>query len=179
MNKAQLNYVDGIAGHELIEYLISKHDLRQSAKEAGAPVIFSIMMLERVIQYGTERKMRTKDALLYFLIDVIPELTEQEAAAFIDDAYLTDYGKAQKCEFWDTLENAGRFYYFFDTPDAIMGGQYFTAQEVNRLHTGDNVPISEREIIRIAANYEAELTRYERDASGQYINPVCLYECAI
>ena len=54
MNKAQLNYVNGIAGHELIEYLISKHDLRQSAKEAGAPVIFSIMMLERVIQYGTD-----------------------------------------------------------------------------------------------------------------------------
>lgn len=179
MNKEQLNYVNGIAGHELIEYLISKHELRQSAPGAGAPVIFSIMMLEQVIEYGTEHKAGTKDALLYFLADIIPELTEQEAAAFIEDALLTDYSKEAKEQFWNTQESAGKYFYYLECPDAIMGGQYFTATDINRLTTGENCPMSEKDIIKTAVNYEAELTRYERDPAGQFINPVCLYECEV
>lgn len=177
MNKEQLTYIDGIAEKEFIEHLIVKHDLNKGANNNAC--IFSILMLEKIIQYGKDHKRTSKDAFANYLFDSIPELYEDEAHAFIDDDLLTDAGKAAKEHYWSLQDSNAKYYYYFECLDAIIGEHYYTAAEVNDLMTGSNYPMSEKDLIRTAANYEATLYRYEKDTAGQYVNSTCLYECEV
>ena len=74
------------------------------------------------------------------------------------------------------MKKEQKFVYYFDCLDGVIGEQYFTASEINKLMTGNAEPMDERSIIRTAANYEAELTRYEVNEAGKFINPVELYD---
>lgn len=69
------------------------------------------------------------------------------------------------------------FYYFFDCLDGNLSDKYFTACELNKLLNGKEEPMTEAEIKRTAANYEATLYRYTLDKDGQPTNEVCLYDC--
>ena len=68
------------------------------------------------------------------------------------------------------------YYYFFDCLDGILSDRYLTAQELAQLMTGASDPMSERDIIRTAANYEATLYRYTFDSAGNPQNEKCLYD---
>ena len=77
-----------------------------------------------------------------------------------------------------TAEEGGAVYlYFFECLDAALGDKYFTACELNEMVNGIYAPMPERDIKRIAANYEATLYRYEKSPAGDPINETCLYDC--
>jgi len=67
------------------------------------------------------------------------------------------------------------YYYFFDCLDGVLSDRYLTARELAEL-TGAADPLSEKEIKRIAANYEATLYRYTMDADGNPKNEQCIYD---
>ena len=67
-------------------------------------------------------------------------------------------------------------YYFFDCLDGIIGDQYLTPTVLNVLINGKYEPMPEKEIIKHARNFEADLYRYNKDENGNYINEVCLYD---
>ena len=74
---------------------------------------------------------------------------------------------------------ARSYYYYFDCLDGLIGDNYFTFEEVEKLikkKSSIEGPITEKHIKRVAANYEATLYRYEKDEEGHYINEVCLYD---
>ena len=68
-------------------------------------------------------------------------------------------------------------YYYFDCLDGIIGDKYLTASEVNELVNGKAEPLEEKQIIKIAQNYEATLYACKKDSSGQFTNQSCLYDC--
>lgn len=68
------------------------------------------------------------------------------------------------------------YYYFFDCLDGVLSDRYLTAQELAQLMTGASDPMSERDIIRTAANYEATLYRFTMDTNGNPQNEKCLYD---
>jgi len=68
------------------------------------------------------------------------------------------------------------YYYFFDCLDGVLSDRYLTARELAELMTGAADPLSEKEIKRIAANYEATLYRYTMDADGNPQNEQCIYD---
>ena len=57
---------------------------------------FTYEMVENLVNYGKEHHGHTKDALAYFLSDMIPEVEFGEAAMFTDDDYLTHNGQMEK-----------------------------------------------------------------------------------
>lgn len=59
---------------------------------------FTHDMVENLVNYGKEHHGHTKDALAYFLSDMIPEVEFGEVAIFMDDAYLTHNGQMEKQE---------------------------------------------------------------------------------
>lgn len=65
-------------------------------------------------------------------------------------------------------------YYYFDTPDAVIGDHYFSISELMTFTGSDS--IEETDIIRLAKNYEASLSRYTRDPEGNYTLDAVLYE---
>ncbi len=66
--------------------------------------------------------------------------------------------------------------YFFDCPDAIIGERYLTAREITDIIKGAAAPVMhESEIIRAAANYEADLYRAEKDRAGEPTKETCIY----
>lgn len=67
-------------------------------------------------------------------------------------------------------------YYLFDCLDGIIGDRLLTAGQVRELMTGKPEPYSERELKRIAADYEATLYRYEY-RNGEQISETVLYDC--
>jgi len=69
-----------------------------------------------------------------------------------------------------------KYYYFFDCLDGVLSERYLTAQELGQMFTGAADPMPEKEIKRIARNYEAGLYRYEFDQDNNPINEVCLYD---
>ena len=93
--KTELYYHEGIAITQLKEYIKNHYE----AKGAWVWAFIS-----NVIDYGRKYKQVTKDSFMYFLYDLIPDFSMQEAAAFIDDKLLTDYGQSLKQEFWSKYE---------------------------------------------------------------------------
>ena len=71
-----------------------------------------------------------------------------------------------------------KYYYFFDCLDGVLSERYLTAQDLGQLFTGAPDPMTEKDIIETAANYEATLYRYEFDENNNPINEVILYDCA-
>lgn len=51
-------------------------------------------------------------------------------------------------------------YYLFDCLDGDLGDKFLTLEELHDLMTKDPRPFTERDAIRIARNYEADLYRY-------------------
>ena len=68
-----------------------------------------------------------------------------------------------------------KYYYFFDCLDGGLSDKYLTAQELAK-YIGASEPITEKQIKRIAANYEATLYRYEIDENGNPQNEICIYD---
>lgn len=181
MNKSNLVYIEGIAGEELITYMLDKMELQKDP--AGPCIDYSRQLIENVIAYGRKHKTTSKDSMLYFLCDILPDIEAEEAAAFISDELLTDNGKALKSQFWGKYGHhteTPAFFYFFDCLDGLLSEKYWSFEELQEIltkKTEDQKPFTEKDIIRTAANYEATLYRYERDAAGNYINEACLYDC--
>lgn len=57
---------------------------------------FTHDMVENLVDYGNKHHSHTKDALAYFLSDIIPEVEFGEVAMFMDDDYLTYNGRMEK-----------------------------------------------------------------------------------
>ena len=57
---------------------------------------FTYDMVENLVNYGKDPHGHTKDALAYFLSDMIPEVEFCEVAMFMDDACLTHNGQMEK-----------------------------------------------------------------------------------
>lgn len=83
-------------------------------------------------------------------------LAEQEAEA-----------AAQECP---------QYVYFFDCLDGVLSEKYWTAAELSKAEHGGSDPMPEKEIKRIAHNYEATLYRYILDAAGNPTNEACIYD---
>lgn len=66
-------------------------------------------------------------------------------------------------------------FYYLDCLDGIIGARQLTAAEISEIETGRRADLAEKEIIRIAANYEATLYRQEY-AGGDLISETVLYE---
>lgn len=89
-----LEYINGVAREAFIAYMIDK-----------APNAVTVPMLSRVIEYGTKNRNQAKDQLLYYFLDVIPDIDEREAAAFLSADILTADGRSKKAEFWQLIKN--------------------------------------------------------------------------
>lgn len=70
-----------------------------------------------------------------------------------------------------------QYQYFFDCLDGTIGDKYITAIELNELLTGKSEPMTEKEIIETAADYEATLYRREIDEHGNPSKDIMLYDC--
>lgn len=53
-------------------------------------------VIENIIDYAIKYKHVTCDALIYFLLDIIPDVSFGEIAVFCNDDILTAYGKTEK-----------------------------------------------------------------------------------
>lgn len=53
-------------------------------------------LVENLIDYGTEQKAHSRDGLIYFLHDILPDIEFGEIAAFAEDESLTNYGFGEK-----------------------------------------------------------------------------------
>lgn len=67
-----------------------------------------------------------------------------------------------------------KYYYYFETPDAIIGDHYFTIEELAQFTGSDE--ITEKDIIKLAKDYEAALSRYICTADDAYILDRVLYD---
>lgn len=54
--------------------------------------------ISNLIDFGMRHHNQSKDQLGYFLSDILPGVEFQDVAMFIDDAYLTQNGQAEKAE---------------------------------------------------------------------------------
>lgn len=72
------------------------------------------------------------------------------------------------------IENG--IYYYFDCLDGLLGEKFLTPAEVSEILTGKPEPLTEKELIRIAADYEATLYRHEL-TGGQITFTKTLYDC--
>ena len=75
----------------------------------------------------------------------------------------------------EAAQEQPEYYYFFDCLDGVLSDRYLTAKDLAEL-AGAADPLTEKEIKRIAANYEATLYRYTMDASGNPQNEQCIYD---
>lgn len=57
---------------------------------------FMRRLIDNVVEYGEKEKTHSKDQLVYFLSDIIPEVEFGEIAQFADNSYLTKTGLMQK-----------------------------------------------------------------------------------
>lgn len=121
MKREELKYQNGIDADMLIKFIIAKHEL----EDGKCAESFSILMLEKVIQYGIKRHNVSKDELAYYLMDVIPELEFTEATAFIIDDQLTSDGLKHKNNFWDIYTN----------PDILKMMEKLTPENQKKLMT--------------------------------------------
>lgn len=68
------------------------------------------------------------------------------------------------------------YIYFFDCLDAALCDKYLTLAELAAIIGKEPASITERDLIKHAANYEATLYRYEKDQNGNPINETVLYD---
>lgn len=73
-------------------------------------------------------------------------------------------------------EANNHYVYFFDCLDGILSEKYWSAAELNKAMTGAADPMPERDIIKVAGNYEATLYRYEMSKDNKPINEAILYD---
>ena len=175
MTVNELNYIDGIDKEQFINYIFEKYNPVPGAVLNNQ----ALTIIENIIDYGCKHKRTTKDSLIYFIGDLLPDLELYEIAAFIDDDLLTDNGRALKNQFWNEYgkpKEPKEYYYYFDCLDGLIGDSYLTASEINKLITGAADPMSEKDIIKTAANYEATLYRYEKANGGGMVNEIILYD---
>lgn len=66
---------------------------------------FLRQLVDNVVEYGTTEKTHSKDQLVYFLLDIVPELEFGEIAQFVDDSYLTKTGLLEKQDWLQTHSN--------------------------------------------------------------------------
>lgn len=99
MRQTELIYDRGFAGKQFIEYQIRKHEL-----ESGTACVFSIFLMEKVIEYAHLHMMHSKGKAAFFISDIVPECTAEEAAAFFEDSFLTDDLLMLKQAFWSECE---------------------------------------------------------------------------
>jgi len=57
--------------------------------------------VENIITYGLLHQHNSKDMFCYFVSDLIEEVEFREVAAFMNDEYLTHFGKLSKYNFLD------------------------------------------------------------------------------
>lgn len=88
----ELQFIDGFAQDDFIAYMLDK-----------APNAVTVPMLSRVIEYGRKNKNFSKDQFYYYLLNVIPEIDEREAAAFFSNEVLTADMRSKKAEFWQLV----------------------------------------------------------------------------
>lgn len=69
------------------------------------------------------------------------------------------------------------YYYFFDCLDGVLSEKYFTPEELFEIQHGAPGSMTEKEIIKTAANYEATLYRYTKNTAGEFTNETILYDC--
>ena len=79
--------------------------------------------------------------------------------------FLTAPGEPEKREPQDAQEvqdhePAPGTYYYFDCLDGTIGSELLTPQEISKRLYGEDRQLTEADIKRIAADYEAELHRY-------------------
>lgn len=67
-------------------------------------------------------------------------------------------------------------YYYFDCMDGLIGDKLLTAVEVSEILHGRAEDLTEKQLIQIAANYEATLYRQEYTA-GELTAEATLYDC--
>ena len=70
---------------------------------------FSAKILYNALVYA-DNHFHTLDQLAYFISD-LTDIDYQIICAYIDDSYLTEYGKQCKKEFWLHLSNTGKYLY--------------------------------------------------------------------
>jgi hypothetical protein len=58
------------------------------------------------------------------------------------------------------MENLNGVYYFFECLDGVIGDRLITLEELRECLTTDPTPLTEKDAISIAKNYEADLYRY-------------------
>lgn len=155
---------------KFIEHVIGKCHLHNN--------VFAILAIENVCDYAINHYGHTCDRAAYFIADILPGIDFAEVAAYFSDSQLTEHGKQAKSSYWQeqAKDIDGRLYYFLDCMDADIGDRYFTAEQLQEI-TGQSDPLTEKAIIRLAANHEATLYRYNRDKYGNYINQECIYDC--
>lgn len=67
-------------------------------------------------------------------------------------------------------------YYLFDCLDGDLGDRLLTADQVREIMTFEPITYTEKDLKRIAADYEATLYRYEYK-DGKEISSKVLYDC--
>lgn len=92
----ELEYVNGFASKQFISHLVRKHTLNRE--------VFTVLMLEKIINYGLKNYSKNPTVIAYYLMEVIPELDESEAFAYFDDNSLSDYGRKIKRAYWKAHE---------------------------------------------------------------------------
>ena len=61
-------------------------------------------IVENLIEYGHKHEQVSKDQFVYWLSNMIPEISFGEVAVFMDDDCLTENGKAQKAAALETIK---------------------------------------------------------------------------
>jgi len=69
------------------------------------PYQLSFDLVSSTVRFGTHYYNTTQDELKNYILNLIPHLNEDEAAAFIQDDLLTEESLANKAAFWDRHEN--------------------------------------------------------------------------
>lgn len=73
----------------------------------------------------------------------------------------------------DTLNGT---YYYLDCMDGLLGERLLLPADISQIITGRREDLTEKQIIQIAANYEATLYRQEYTA-GELTAEQKLYDC--
>ena len=82
-------------------------------------------------------------------------------------------------EFMHYVTTGQNYYYLFDCLDGVIGAQYYTPAEINKLIYGNEEPLPENKIIQVAKDYEATLYRYAKDENGNYTAETMLYDAEL
>lgn len=57
---------------------------------------YALDMIDNIIQYGIQKQNVSRDQLVWFLYDILPDISFKEIAVYCDDDKLTAYGLSEK-----------------------------------------------------------------------------------